>query len=187
MIHKLTRAAPGRLYGTCMLNPNHLDACLRTMDLAFGEWGFVQLGELVQYIHGYDMDCDASEAVVRRAVEFGVPVQVHVSTSNRCLDRSCNGVMHLTDFFGIVERVPEKQEYRIAHAIGTPTEPPVIDLYLDMIDKRYGAYPDNFWLEIRDFNSPGVAAAVSNGYRTHASSRARTGRRASDHRFSHTG
>ena len=45
LIHEWCRQAPGRLYGSCTINPNHLDESLRCMDACFGEWGFV-LGAL---------------------------------------------------------------------------------------------------------------------------------------------
>jgi len=42
-IRDLVRRAPGRLYGSCCVNPNFLDPSLRTMEACFGEWGFVQM------------------------------------------------------------------------------------------------------------------------------------------------
>jgi hypothetical protein len=56
LIHDLVRRAPDRLYGSCMINPHFLDESLRTMDACFGQWGFVQLGEMVQYVMDYRMD-----------------------------------------------------------------------------------------------------------------------------------
>jgi hypothetical protein len=70
-----------------------------------------------------------------------------------------SGMEQLADFFGIVERVPDAK-YILAHAVGTQTEPPVVDGYLDAIEERYGKIPDNFWFEIRDFSSPGVRSAL---------------------------
>jgi len=80
MIHELIRQAPDRLYGSCTINPNFLDESLRVMALCFEEWGFVQLGEMLQYAMDYQMDSDATERVVRQAVEYEVPVQVHLGT-----------------------------------------------------------------------------------------------------------
>ena len=72
-----------------------------------------------------------------------------------------SGMEQLTDFFGIVERVPDAK-YILAHAVGMEKDdPPVVDGYLDAIDKRYGSFPDNFWVEIRDFSSPGVRSALN--------------------------
>ena len=80
MIHDLCKGAPDRLYGACMVNPNFLDESLRVMDICFNEWGFVMLGEMLQYSMNYDMDSDVAETVVRKAVEYDVPVQVHLGT-----------------------------------------------------------------------------------------------------------
>ena len=160
-IHGLVRRAPGRLYGACMVNTNFPDESLRVMEKAFGEWGFVMLGELVQYILNYYMDTDASERVVREAARLGMPVQVHISTSNSAQGQFKSGNEELEDMFGIVERVPEAK-YILAHFVGMPKDnPPVVDAYLGMIEKRYGRWPENFWAEIRDFSSPGVRSVLA--------------------------
>jgi predicted TIM-barrel fold metal-dependent hydrolase len=161
LIHELCRQAPGQLYGSCTVNPHHLDESLRVMDLCFGQWGFIQLGEMLQYIMNYRMDSPESERLVRQAVEFDVPVQVHISTSNGAQGEWSGGVEQLEDLFGCAQRVPEAK-YVLAHAVGMPdADPPVVDTYLDRIEREYGAWPENFWVEIRDFNSPGVASALA--------------------------
>lgn len=159
-IYDLVHRAPHRLYGSCMINPNFLDDSLKAIQICFQEWGFVQLGEMVQYMMKYRMDTDAAERSVRLAMQFDVPIQVHLSTSGRTGDGPMgSGMEQLADFFGIVERVPDAK-YILAHAVGTQTEPPVVDGYLDAIEERYGKIPDNFWFEIRDFSSPGVRSAL---------------------------
>jgi predicted TIM-barrel fold metal-dependent hydrolase len=160
-IHDLVRRAPGRLYGSCMVNPNFLDESLGVMDRCFGEWGFVQLGEMLQYMMGFEMDSAPVEKLVRRAVEFGVPVQVHISTSNRVADASSFGMVQLEDLCRLVDRVPEAR-YVLAHLVGMENDdPPVVDQYLDYIEERHGKWPANFWAEIRDFNSPGVRSVLA--------------------------
>ena len=47
-IYNLVRRAPDRLYGSCTVNPNFSAESLRTMRICFEEWGFVQLGEMLQ-------------------------------------------------------------------------------------------------------------------------------------------
>ena len=159
-IYDLVRRAPDRLYGSCMINPNFLDESLKVMQLCFEEWGFLQLGEMVQYMMKYRMDNDAAEKAVRLAVQFDVPIQVHLSTSGRTGDGPMgSGMEQLADFFGVVQRVPDAK-YILAHAVGMQTEPPVVDGYLDAIEERYGKIPDNFWFEIRDFSSPGVRSVL---------------------------
>lgn len=160
MIQDLVRGAPGRLWGSCTVNPRFADESRRVMDLCFGRWGFLQLGEMLQYIMDYRMDSPEAAQVVRHAVQWDVPVQVHISTSNRGTSPSSWGLAQLQDLFGAVQRVPEAR-YILAHAVGMPdADPPVVDQYLDTIDRQYGRWPECFWLEIRDFNSPGVHSVL---------------------------
>lgn len=159
-IHDLVARAPGRLYGSCIVNPHFLDESLRMMDQCFGEWGFVQLGEMLQYMMDYEMNSPPVEALVRRSVEFEAPVQVHISTSNAGTHPSSHGMAQLDDLCRLADKIPEAS-YILAHAVGMPDgDPPVVDQYLDFIDERYGSFPANFWLEIRDFDSPGVRSAL---------------------------
>ncbi len=159
-IYDLVRRAPERLYGSCTVNPNFPEQSLEVMRICFEKWGFVQLGEMLQYMMKYDMDSDAVEEEVRLAVQLDVPVQVHISTSNRGEHPSSFGMEQLADLFEAVERVPEAK-YILAHAVGMPDDnPPVVDQYLDAIEDRYGEFPGNFWVEIRDFSSPGVRSVM---------------------------
>ncbi len=160
-IHDLAERAPGRLFGSCMINPRFLDESLRMMDTCFGQWGFVQLGEMLQYMMGYEMASPPVERIVRHAAQYGVPVQVHISTSNSRTHPSSFGVEQLRDLCDLSERVPEAS-YILAHAVGTPrSAPPVVDEYLEVIEGRFGGLPANFWLEIRDFDSPGVRSVLA--------------------------
>ena len=160
-IHDLVSPAPGRLYGSCMVNPRFLDESLRMMDKCLGEWGFVQLGEMLQYMMDYEMDSPNAARLVRRAAELGAPVQVHISTSNARAHSSSFGMAQLDDLCRLAEKTPEVR-YILAHAVGMPdADPPVVDKYLDFIGERYGSVPDNFWVEIRDFDSPGVHSALA--------------------------
>ena len=160
-IRDVARRAPERLYPSCLVNPNYLDDALRTMDRCFGEWGFVMLGEMLGYMLGFDLDNEAGERIVRKAVDFGVPVQVHISTSNAAVQGHTSGMGELADLVGIATRVPEAQ-YILAHFIGTAqADPPPVAQYLDVIEGHFGAWPRNFWAEIRDFNSPGLPEALS--------------------------
>ncbi|OGV65407.1 MAG: hypothetical protein A3K18_32330 [Lentisphaerae bacterium RIFOXYA12_64_32] len=169
-VYDLVRRAPGRLYGSCTINPNFLDESLRVMDRCFGEWGFVQLGEMLQYMMNYRMDSDAGEKVVRHAVKYGVPVQVHLGTycwpkrqGGRYRDEtSGDGIFHISDLLGIAQRVPEAK-YILAHAIGcgpTPDYIPWADMFLDVIQGSYDTYPDNFWIEIRDFQCKALRRTI---------------------------
>lgn len=160
MIRDLVQQAPDRLYGSCMINPNFLDQSLRLMDAAFGEWGFVQLGEMLQYSHGYQMDSDATEAAVRHAVDFNVPVQVHIGTYYGLHSGTTSeaGMEQLADLIRCYERVPEAK-YILAHAIGCGPSGeyiPWANMVLDTLAMHFSEYPDNFWVEIRDFQCPAL-------------------------------
>ena len=162
-IHDLVCRGAGRLHGACTVNPHFLDASLAAMDVCFGQWGFVMLGEMLQYIMGYRMDSPETVELVRAAVHYDVPVQVHISTSNAGAQGQFTGggTEQLEDFLDLAERVPEAK-YILAHLVGTDrADPPVVAGYLDQIEARFGTFPRNMWAEIRDFNSPGVGEVVS--------------------------
>jgi hypothetical protein len=55
--------------------------------------------------------------------------------------------------------MPEAK-YILAHFVGTYMYPSVVDEYLDLIEKTYGRWPDNFWIEIADLNSPSVKSIL---------------------------
>lgn len=159
LVQELVEQRPGRLYGACMANPRFLDEALACIETCLGGWGFVMFGEVLQYMWNLNLDSPQVATCVRRAAEFGVPSQLHISTSNAKTHPSSDGNSQLEDLLRLAERVPET-DYILAHLVGTNTVPPVVDGYLDQIDARYGAWPDNFWCEIRDFNSPGVRSAL---------------------------
>lgn len=160
-IHDLAERLPGRVYGSCLVNPHFLDASLAAMEVAFGQWRFVMLGEMVQYLMHYRMNSDSVERLVRQAVEFGVPVQVHISTSNSAQGSFSSGTEELLDFLELVQRVPEAK-YLLAHFVGSPkAAPTVVEGYLDIIDRELGGWPENFWAEIIHFHSPGVPVALA--------------------------
>jgi hypothetical protein len=159
-VYDLSQRLPGRIFGSCMVNPYFLDASLETMDVCFGEWGFVMLGEMVQYLLHYWMDTDAVERLVRKAVEYDVPAHVHISTSNSAQGNFTSGTEELYDFLRLTQRVPEAN-YILAHFVGSPkSDPTVVEGYLDIIDRELGGWPRNFWGEIIHFHSPGVPVAL---------------------------
>jgi hypothetical protein len=160
-IHMLTERLPGRVYGAFLPNPHFLDASLAAAEVAFGQWGFVMLGEMVQYLMHYRMNSDPVERLVRQAVEFDVPIQVHISTSNSAQGSFSSGTEELLDFLELVQRVPEAK-YLLAHFVGSPkAAPTVVEGYLDIIDRELGGWPENFWAEIIHFHSPGVPVALA--------------------------
>lgn len=138
-IHDLVQQAPDRLYGACCINPHYPDQALQAMDLCFGEWGFPLFGEMLQYMMDYRMNSPEVERLVRRAAEFDVPVQVHISTSNSAQGPFASGNEELADLCDLVDRVPEAK-YILAHFVGTDKLPPVVDGYLDDLERRYGVF-----------------------------------------------
>lgn len=164
MVRDVVRATQGRLWGACMVNPTFTDEALRVMDAAFGEWGFVMLGEMLPYAHGYIMDSDEAERVVRHAVQFDVPVQVHLGTYwHKDYTGSTSGMDHMQDLLRCYDRVPEAK-YILAHAIGcgpTPDYVPWADMFLDTVFGVFGAWPQTFWIEVRDFQCKALARTVA--------------------------
>jgi predicted TIM-barrel fold metal-dependent hydrolase len=163
-VYEAVRRAPDRLYGSCVVNPRFLDESLRVMEACLGEWGFVQLGEMLPYMMGYRMDCDATERLVREAMSYDVPVQVHLGTYwIRGAGPSTHGMAQFEDLLGIVDRVPEAR-YVLAHAIGRGPRPAYVSWagwYLDALAGVFPSFPPNFWVEIRDFHCPALVRAVA--------------------------
>ncbi len=164
MVYEVTRRLPGRVFGACMVNANFRDAALDLMDRAFGEWGFVMLGEMLQYSHDYWMDSDDTEALVRRAVRWDVPVQVHLGTYwHKQHTGSTDGMDHLRDLLRANDRVPEAK-WILAHAIGCGPRPEFVswaNMFLDTLAGVFTSYPRNFWVEIRDFQAPAVPRTLA--------------------------
>ena len=163
MIYNLVRRAPDRLYGSCTVNPNFPDQAAAVMKTCFDEWGFVQLGEMLQYMMDYRMDSDLTEPLLRLAVQYDVPVQVHIGTySAPNGDVSGAGLDQITDLLGAARRVPEAK-YVFAHAVGVgPSDEyvPWADTLLDILGERFGTCPDHFWIEVRDFQSPALPRLI---------------------------
>ena len=140
MVHELTQAAPGRLFGACTVNPHFLAESMEAVERCFGEWGFVLFGEMLQYIMGYDPAGPASVALVRRCAELGVAVQLHVSTNTE------KGVEHFGGLVRMARAVPEAKVI-LAHALGGAMS----DYYIDQV-QACGLPIERLWLEVRDFN-----------------------------------
>jgi predicted TIM-barrel fold metal-dependent hydrolase len=160
MVYDFVRQAPGRLFGSCMVNPRFLTESLKTMEHCFEKWGFVQFGEMLQYMHGYELEGAESIETIRRAAAYGVPVQVHLGTYwHKDYRGGVDGMDQMRGLLRVAARVPEAR-YVLAHAIGCgPTKEwvPWADWYLDCLNAYFATYPRNFWIEIRDFQAPALA------------------------------
>jgi predicted TIM-barrel fold metal-dependent hydrolase len=164
-IYELVRRAPGRLFGSCTVNPHFQKESLRAMQICFEEWGFVMLGEMLQYSMKYHMASDAVEPLLRLAARYDVPMQVHLGTYWFRDDRggSSDGMDHMRDLLQAAERVPEAK-YILAHAIGcgpTPAFVPWANMFLGTLAGLFPSFPDNFWVEIRDFHCPALARTLA--------------------------
>jgi len=139
-VYELTQAAPGRLFGACMVNPHFLRESMEAVETCFGQWGFVLFGEMLQYIMQYDPAGTESAALVRRCAELGVPVQLHVSTNTE------KGVEHFEGLVRMARAVPEAKVI-LAHALGGAMS----GYYIDQV-QSCGIALERLWLEVRDFN-----------------------------------
>jgi predicted TIM-barrel fold metal-dependent hydrolase len=160
MIRQLVQASQGRLHGACMVSPTFPREAREVMDRCFGDWGFLMLGEMMQYSMGFRMADPACLDLLRHAAQHHVPVMVHVATFD-VSQGELTGMGQLTDLMRAAEAVPEGR-YILGHFVGMPEDdPPHVIRYLDAIEARYGTWPRNFWAEIRDFSSPGLAHALA--------------------------
>ena len=165
MIYDLCRQGSGRLFGCCMVNPNFLDESLQVMKICFEEWGFIQLGEMLPYIHKYRMNDTTTEKVVQLASCYDVPVHVHLGTywkKGAVPGDSMDGMNQMSDLLDLADRVP-KGKYILAHAIGCGPTPEYIswaNMYLDTLKGTFPKFPENFWVEIRDFQTPALSRTI---------------------------
>lgn len=158
-IRGLAGLAPGRLFGALIPNPHFVDDSLRLMDECFGKWGFVMLGEMMQYTMGYRLVDPACLRLLRHAAELRVPVMSHVATFD-VKQNEMTGTGQLLDLCEAAVRVPEVRLIA-GHLVGmAEAGPSWVEHYLDVIDKRFGGWPRNLWAEIRDFGSPGLEPAL---------------------------
>ena len=142
MIRDLVCQAPDRLFGSCTVNPHFLRESLASMDDCFGQWGFVQFGEMLQYLFDYEMDSPPARELCRKAGEFGVPVQVHVSTGTD------KGRQHMPDLLRVADDMPDVT-FIAAHCLGGVMS----DYYIDTLVGRRAHDLGNLWIEVRDFNN----------------------------------
>ena len=160
VIRRLVEIGAGRLHGACMVTPRFPREARLAMDLCFGEWGFAMLGEMMQYSMGFRLADPACIELLRHAAQLRIPVMSHVATFD-VSQGELTGTGQLADLMVAAEAVPDGR-YILGHFVGMPEDdPPHVTHYIDAIEQRYGAWPRNFWAEIRDFSSPGLADALA--------------------------
>lgn len=160
LVHGLVETSGGRLHGACMVTPRFPREARLAMDRCCGDWGFVMLGEMMQYSMDFRLSDPACLELLRHAGQLRVPVMVHVATFD-VSQGALTGTGQLADLMTAAEAVPEGR-YVLGHFVGMPEDdPPHVTHYIDAILARYGTWPRNFWAEIRDFSSPGLADALA--------------------------
>lgn len=166
MVYDLCRRAPNRLYGSCMVTPYFLEESLRVMKICFEEWGFVQLGEMEQYSHKFKMNDSNSEKVVKLAAQYDIPVQVHCGTwwcKGFTSGGASDGLIQMKELIDVAERVPDAK-FICAHAIGDAGPfsgcVSLANLYIDILTGVFPEFPQNFWVEICNFQAPALSRAL---------------------------
>ncbi|MGM0493496.1 MAG: amidohydrolase family protein [Armatimonadota bacterium] len=140
---RLVQDAPaGRIFGSVAVHPGAIEASLEAIDIYAGEHGFVQVGEVLGYSMGFELDSQAMVKIARKAAEHDIPVQCHCSTAGQPQGEQMRQTINLA------RMVPEAKIIA-AHAIGgtnSYTHITAAEVYAMM-----GG--ENLWLEIRDFNN----------------------------------
>lgn len=140
---RLVQEAPeGRIFGSIGVHPGALDESLAAIDLYAGEHDFVQVGEVLGYSMGFTLDSPEMVEIARKAAEYDVPVQCHVSTAGQ------QDGEQMRQTISLARQVPEAKIIA-AHALGgrnSYTHITAAEIYREM-----GG--ENLWLEIRDFNT----------------------------------
>ncbi len=140
---RLVQAAPeGRIFGSIAVHPTAVKESRECLDLYGGEHGFVQVGEVLGYAMGFELDSPAMVEIARHAAQLGLPVQCHCSTAGQPQGEQMRQTINLA------RQVPEAKIIA-ANAIGgtnSYTHITAAEVYAMM-----GG--ENLWLEIRDFNT----------------------------------
>jgi len=140
---RLVQAAPeGRIFGSVAVHPGAVRQSRECLDLYGGEHGFVQVGEVLGYAMGFELDSPAMVEITRHAAQLGLPVQCHCSTAGQPQGEQMRQTINLA------RQVPQAKIIA-AHAIGgtnSYTHITAAEVYAMM-----GG--ENLWLEIRDFNT----------------------------------
>ncbi|MHC4713050.1 MAG: amidohydrolase family protein [Planctomycetota bacterium] len=78
-VAEAARIAPDFVSGLCQANPHLAEESLAQIDEHVADGNFVGIGELCQYIVGYETDDPTVFPIIERAIELDVPVLVHAS------------------------------------------------------------------------------------------------------------
>jgi uncharacterized protein len=81
---RFVEQSKGRFLGSCVVNPQHVDEALAEVEYCRRQLGFVWVGELCNYMAGYEYTIREFELLVRQVVRLGMVLQVH--TENNEID-----------------------------------------------------------------------------------------------------
>ncbi|MCD6359742.1 MAG: amidohydrolase family protein [Armatimonadetes bacterium] len=141
---------PGRAFGSVMIHPGAVEDSLRAIEVYGGEHGFVQVGEILGYALGFELDTPEMVEIARHAARYGLPMQCHCSTTGQPFGNQIRQTISLA------RQVPEAKIVA-AHAIGGGNS----WLHITAAEVYFDMGGENLWLEIRDFNTrPYLRAAV---------------------------
>jgi len=140
-----------RVFGSIAVHPGAVDESLEAIDVYAGEHGFPQVGEILGYALGFDLDTPEMVAIARHAARRGLPLECHCSTTGQPEGEQIRQTISLA------RQVPEAKVIA-AHAIGGGNS----WLHITAAEVYFDLGGENLWLEIRDLNTRGyLRAAVS--------------------------
>ncbi len=140
---RLVQQAPeGRIFGSVGVHPGAVEQSEEAIDLYAGEHGFVQVGEVLGYSMGFELDSPEMVAIALRAADHDIPVQCHVSTNGQ------QDGEQMRQTISLARQVPEAKIIA-AHALGGRNS----YTHITAAEVFYEMGGENLWLEIRDFNN----------------------------------
>ncbi len=139
----------GRMFGSIAVHPGAVRESLQAIDLYGGEHGFAQVGEILGYALGFELDTPEMVEIARHAARYGLPLECHCSTAGQPFGNQIRQTINLA------RQVPEAKIVA-AHALGGGNS----WLHITAAEIYRDLGGENLWLEIRDFNTPEFLAAA---------------------------
>lgn len=138
----LIRQLPeGRVFGSISVHPGAVKESLEAIEVYGVEHGFPQVGEILGYAMGFELDTPEMVQIARHAARFDLPLECHCSTTGQPEGEQFEQTVNLA------RQVPEAKVIA-AHAIGGGNS----YLHITGAEIYYDMGGENLWLEIRDFH-----------------------------------
>jgi len=141
MLELLALLPANRVFGSIAVHPGAVDASLEAIEVYGGRHGWPQVGEILGYALGFDLDSPEMVTIAGHAATYGLPLQCHCSTTGQPEGEQFRQTVSLA------RMVPEAKVIA-AHAIGGGNS----WLHITAAEVYYDMGGGNLWLEIRDFN-----------------------------------